>query len=93
MRPVTVFVLLLFAGGLASGDACARALGAGCFAQMPAQDVAMVRARRMAPPAAVTAEVRPDRGPRLAPRSQHRRSVGCRLLPAPRAPDLRSQFA
>ena len=93
MRPVTVFVLLLFAGGLASGDSCARALGVRCFAEMPAQDAAIVRARRLVLPAAATANVNPDRGRRLAPRSRHRRSVGRRLLPAPRAPDLRSAIA
>ncbi len=93
MRPVTVFVLLLFAGGLAGGDVCARTLGARCLAQMPAQDAAMVCARRMATPVAACVDARPDRGPRTAPRSRHRRIVGRGLLPAPRAPDLRPEIA
>ena len=91
MRPVTVFVLLLFAGGLAGGDLCARTMAARCLA-LPAQDAAITCARGPTP---VTAPANERLGPALctAPGNRHRRSVGRGLLPAPRAPDLRPQIA
>ncbi|MHC4516158.1 MAG: hypothetical protein ACYTGW_05935 [Planctomycetota bacterium] len=94
MRPVTVFVLLLFASGVAGGDLCARTLAAQCLAHMPAQDRVPVCVQRMATRVGARASAHPGRGPcAMAPRTRHRRIVGCGILPAPRAPDLRPEIA
>ncbi len=93
MRPVTIFVLLLFASGFAGGDLCARTLAAQRFTQLPVLDRARVPVRHMAVPVAVPSDAGPGRAPRsVAPRRHHRRPPGRGILPAPRAPDLRPEI-
>jgi hypothetical protein len=86
MRPVTVFVLLLFATGVVGGELYGRTLTAGRLAQLPVQHRVAACTVRVVAPAAKRAGERsgPSRSQR-APRTRHRRIVGRGLLPALRA--------
>ena len=89
MRSATVFVLLLFAGGVLDGGLCAQTLAA----QRLAHDVAHEAARRRnsampLPPATSVATRGQPAGQVFLPSRLHRRATGRGVLPAPRAPDL-----
>lgn len=86
MRPVTVFVLLLFTTGVVGGELYGRTLTARRLAQLPVQQRVVACTTRVVVPAVHRAGERsgPSRSER-APRTLHRRIVGRGLLPALRA--------
>ena len=94
MRPVTVFVLLLFASGVVGGELYGQTLAAQRLAQLPAQDRAAPCTRCVVARTAVPVCERSVHGRSpVVPWTRHRRSVARGILPAPRAPDPRPEIA
>lgn len=86
MRPVTVFVLLLFASGVVGGELYGRTLAAQRLAQLSAQHrAAACTACALAPAAPSVGACTSHRQTPSTPRTRHRRIVGRGLLPALRA--------
>ena len=94
MRPVTIFVLLLFASGVAGGELYGQTLPAQRLAYLPAQDRSAACTRCLVVRVAAPVGVRSGHGRSpMTPRTHHRRTVGRGILPMPRAPDPRLAIA